>query len=129
MAIRVIKTLLDFITEEGRVISVKLLNVLLPNGEREESLGRGDHCAIEEAQHRHHAPHHVVHPVVLHPEDIQKDPRRIESHKEDKDHPHVEDDRILSDALIILLMGPHLVSVSGGAVCHMSSGAVEPISS
>ena len=74
MAIRIIKTLLDFITEEGRVISVKLLNVLLSDGEREKSLGRGDHCAIEEAQHRHHAPYHIIHPIVLHPQYVQEYP-------------------------------------------------------
>ena len=79
------------------------LLVALAQGEGDVPLCGGGHGAVDEAEHRHDAAHHVVDAVVLHPEGVQDDAARVERHRHHEEHTEIEQQGVLRYSLVIVL--------------------------
>ena len=59
-------------------------------GEGDVPLRGGGHGAVDEAEHRHDAAHHIIYTVVFHPEGVEHHPARIERDAHHKEHAEIQ---------------------------------------
>ena len=84
------------------------LLVALAQGESDVPLRGGGHGAVDEAEHRHDAAHHIIYTVVFHAEGVEHHSARIERDAHHEEHAEIEQQGVLRYSLVVVLAHKYL---------------------
>ena len=78
---------------------LQLLFIAFAQGEGDETRGRRGQGPVEEGEEADDAADGLVEPVVVDAQDLEDDPAGVQRHKQDDQHPGIEEQGVLGDGL------------------------------
>ena len=105
--------------ETRREHFARLFQIALAKRKTKETLRRACHAARQKAEHRHHARHDIVNPIILRAKLGEHHAHGVQTHQHDENLPEVQHQRVLGDPLYAALVC--------GRGLFRGRGAVRPV--